>query len=59
MGDSVDAAAWWFLSLERSCQVQLSARAAGRPVLIDHKQAVRTREQPGSDLVAWINHQSL
>ncbi|MEU7643669.1 class II aldolase/adducin family protein [Streptomyces huasconensis] len=58
-GDSVDAAAWWFLSMERSCQVQLSARAAGRPVLIGHKQAVRTREQLGSDLVAWINYQPL
>ncbi|MEU6122946.1 class II aldolase/adducin family protein [Streptomyces sp. NPDC047123] len=59
VGDSVDAAAWWFISLERSCQVQLSARAAGRPVMIGHKQAVQTREQLGSDLVAWINYQSL
>ncbi|MFH8291497.1 class II aldolase/adducin family protein [Streptomyces sp. NPDC018059] len=59
VGDSVDAAAWWFLSMERSCQVQLSARAAGRPVMIGHKQAVQTREQLGSDLVAWINYQSL
>ncbi|MEU6989888.1 class II aldolase/adducin family protein [Streptomyces sp. NPDC046465] len=59
VGDSVDAAAWWFISMERSCQVQLSARAAGRPVMIGHKQAVQTREQLGSDLVAWINYQSL
>ncbi|MFF1694341.1 class II aldolase/adducin family protein [Streptomyces sp. NPDC058257] len=59
VGDSVDSAAWWFLTMERSCQVQLSARAAGRPILIGHKQAVATREQLGSDLVAWINYQSL
>jgi len=59
VGDSVDAAAWWFLSMERSCQVQLAARAAGRPVLIDHRQAMATREQLGGDLVAWINHQPL
>lgn len=59
VGDSVDAAAWWFLTMERSCQVQLSARAAGRPILIGHKKAVATREQLGSDLVAWINYQSL
>ncbi|AKZ57646.1 Decarboxylase NovR [Streptomyces ambofaciens ATCC 23877] len=59
VGDSVDAAAWWFLSLERSCQVQLTARAAGRPVLIGHRQAVATREQLGGDLVAWINYQPL
>ncbi|MFE6634021.1 class II aldolase/adducin family protein [Streptomyces tendae] len=59
VGDSVDAAAWWFLSLERSCQVQLLAEAAGRPVRIDHRQAVATREQLGGDLVAWINYQPL
>lgn len=59
VGDSVDAAAWWFLSLERSCQVQLLAKGAGRPVLIDHRQAVATREQLGGDLVAWINYQPL
>ena len=35
------------------------ARAAGRPVLIGHKQAVETREQLGGDLVAWINYQPL
>lgn len=57
VGDSVDAAAWWFLTLERSCQVQLAARAAGKPVLIEHRDAVTTREQLGSDLVAWINFQ--
>jgi ribulose-5-phosphate 4-epimerase/fuculose-1-phosphate aldolase len=57
VGDSVDAAAWWFLSLERSSQVQLLARAAGRPVLIEHRAAVATREQLGGDLVAWINYQ--
>ncbi|WP_328905378.1 class II aldolase/adducin family protein [Streptomyces sp. NBC_00234] len=59
VGDSVDAAAWWFLTMERSCQVQLAARAAGKPVLIEHRDAVATREQLGSDLVAWINYQPL
>lgn len=59
VGDSVDSAAWWFLSMERSCQVQLAARAAGRPILIDHRQAMASREQLGGDLVAWINHQPL
>ncbi|MFM9369401.1 class II aldolase/adducin family protein [Streptomyces sp. Da 82-17] len=59
VGDSVDAAAWWFISMERSCQVQLEARAAGRPVLIGHKDAVALREQLGTDLVAWINYQPL
>ena len=45
--------------MERSCQVQLTAKAAGRPLLIDHRLAVATREQLGGDLVAWINYQPL
>lgn len=59
VGDSVDAAAWWFIAMERSCEVQLAAKAAGKPVLVDHADATRTREQLGSDLVAWINYQPL
>ena len=59
VGDSVDAAAWWFITMERSCQVQLMARAAGKPVLVDHENAVITRDQLGNDLVAWINYQPL
>ncbi|WP_369376939.1 class II aldolase/adducin family protein [Streptomyces sp. cg36] len=59
VGDSVDAAAWWFISMERCSQVQLAARAAGKPVLIDRRDAVLTRDQLGSDLVAWINYQPL
>ncbi|MCX4818817.1 class II aldolase/adducin family protein [Streptomyces sp. NBC_01142] len=59
VGDSVDAAAWWFIAMERCAHVQLTARAAGKPVLIAHKEAVATREQLGSDLVAWITYQPL
>ena len=59
VGDSVDAAAWWFITMERSCQVQLMAKAAGKPVHITHENALLTREQLGNDLVAWINYQPL
>ncbi len=59
VGDSVDAAAWWFVTMERSCQVQLLAKAAGKPVHITHENALVTREQLGNDLVAWINYQPL
>ena len=30
-GESVDEAAWWFIAMERSCQTQLMAEAAGTP----------------------------
>jgi ribulose-5-phosphate 4-epimerase/fuculose-1-phosphate aldolase len=59
VGDSVDAAAWWFITMERSCRIQLTAKAAGKPVPIGHDDALQTREQLGNDLVAWINYQSL
>ncbi|MGW8949919.1 class II aldolase/adducin family protein [Streptomyces sp. NPDC055709] len=59
VGASVDAAAWWFISMERCAQVQLTARAAGKPLHIDHRDALATREQLGSDLVAWINYQPM
>lgn len=62
VGDSVDAAAWWFIAMERSCQAQMAAQAAlggGEPALISHENAVLTREQIGNDLVGWINYQPL
>ena len=35
VGHSVDEAVWWFVTMERTCQAQLLAEAAGTPVLID------------------------
>ncbi|MDJ0383395.1 class II aldolase/adducin family protein [Streptomyces sp. G-G2] len=59
VGSSVDAAVWWFIAAERAAQVQLIARAAGKPVLIDHHNAALTRQQFGTDLAAWVNCQPL
>ncbi|MFD3758862.1 class II aldolase/adducin family protein [Streptomyces sp. NPDC058622] len=59
VGDTVDAAVWWFIAAERAAQVQLIARAAGKPVPIDHHGAVLLRERFGSDLAAWANYQPL
>ncbi len=59
VGDSVDAAAWWFIAAERAAQVQLIARAAGKPVPIDHRSALAARERFGTDLAAWVGYQPL
>jgi ribulose-5-phosphate 4-epimerase/fuculose-1-phosphate aldolase len=59
VGDSVDAAAWWFVTMERSCQAQLLAKAAGQPVQIEPAMAETTHTQIGNDLVGWINFQPL
>src|SRR5829696_47075 len=48
VGHSVDEAAWWFITMERTCQAQLLAEAAGTPVLIDPESAELTAQQVGS-----------
>lgn len=56
---SVDEAAWWFITMERTCQVQLLAEAAGAPVLIDPEQAQKTAGQVGRPMVGWRQFQPL
>src|SRR3989440_3475757 len=48
VGYSVDAAVWTFITMERSCQAQLLAEAAGTPVLIDAHKGRKTYQQGGS-----------
>ncbi len=59
VGHSVDEAAWWFITMERSCQAQLLASAAGTPVHIDPEMARITRGQVGSHLAGWFSFQPL
>ena len=59
VGHSVDEAAWWFITMERSCQAQLLAQAAGEPVLIDPDQATKTAGQVGSHGAGWLSFQPL
>ncbi|MFC8669859.1 class II aldolase/adducin family protein [Streptomyces sp. NPDC057199] len=59
VGDTVDAAAWWFITMERSCQVQLLAKAAGKVVHISEENALHTYREVGDDLIGWMNFQPL
>ncbi|MFE4206334.1 class II aldolase/adducin family protein [Streptomyces goshikiensis] len=59
VGDTVDAAAWWFITMERSCQVQLLAKAAGTVVPISHEHALHTRGELGDDFIGWLNFQPI
>ncbi|MEU9095845.1 class II aldolase/adducin family protein [Streptomyces sp. NPDC048428] len=54
VGQTVPEAAWWFITMERSCQAQLLAMAAGTPQHIDHDSAVLVREQTGTPLSGWF-----
>jgi ribulose-5-phosphate 4-epimerase/fuculose-1-phosphate aldolase len=59
VGQTVDEAVWWFITMERTCQVQLMAEAAGTPVLIDEEQATITAKQVGHPLAGWLSFQPL
>ncbi|HEX5587702.1 MAG TPA: class II aldolase/adducin family protein [Acidimicrobiia bacterium] len=59
VGKSVDEAVWWFVTMERTCQAQLLAEAAGTPVLIDADMARLTRAQVGSDVAGYASFQPL
>jgi ribulose-5-phosphate 4-epimerase/fuculose-1-phosphate aldolase len=59
VGHSVDAAVWSFITMERSCQAQLLAEAAGTPVLIDADMARKTSAQVGSPIACYHAFQPL
>ena len=59
VGHSVDEAAWWFITMERTCQSQLLAEAAGKPVPIREEVAKMTAGQVGSHLAGWFSDQPI
>lgn len=59
VGRSVGEAAWWFITMERSCQAQLLAMAAGTPIEIDHETAQQTYQDVGSEFAGWLSFRPL
>ncbi|MBK5288041.1 MAG: class II aldolase/adducin family protein [Acidimicrobiia bacterium] len=59
VGHSVEEATWWFITMERSCQAQLLAEAAGTPVLIDDEVAAHTARQVGSHAAGLFSFRPL
>jgi ribulose-5-phosphate 4-epimerase/fuculose-1-phosphate aldolase len=64
VGSSVDSAAWWFLTLERTAQSQLLAYSAaagiGRPPRqIGPAEAALTFQQVGSESAGWFQFQPI
>jgi ribulose-5-phosphate 4-epimerase/fuculose-1-phosphate aldolase len=59
VGESVAEAAWWFVTMERSCQAQLLAMAAGTPKLIDRETALITRGQLGIPIAGQFQFRPL
>ena len=59
VGQSVDEAAWWFITMERTCQAQLLAMAAGEPIHIDAEAAQVTHDVVGGAFAGWFSFQPL
>lgn len=59
VGLTVDEALFWFVTMERSCEAELKARAAGEPVLIPDEMARHTYPLVGSHLAGWFSAQPL
>jgi ribulose-5-phosphate 4-epimerase/fuculose-1-phosphate aldolase len=57
---SIDAAAFWFIALERCCQQQLLIDATGiQPVLVKPERARYSREHVGSEYIGWLHFQTI
>jgi ribulose-5-phosphate 4-epimerase/fuculose-1-phosphate aldolase len=59
VGETVDEAVWWFITMDRSCHAQLLAEAVGKPVLITRESALATRELVGTHQAGWFQFQPL
>jgi ribulose-5-phosphate 4-epimerase/fuculose-1-phosphate aldolase len=55
---SIDAAAFWFIALERLCQQQLMIDASGVPPrLVPPDKARYSREHVGNEFIGWLHFQ--
>lgn len=48
VGHSVEEAVWWFISMDRACQAQLLAEAAGTPRVMTDEEATLAHRQFGN-----------
>ncbi len=57
---SIEAAAFWFIALERCCRQQLMVEATGhKPVMVPPDRARYSREHVGSEYIGWLHFQSI
>jgi len=57
VGETVDAAIWWFVALERCCQSQLLAEAAGDPIEVPDELCRSGYELQGNERAGWFQFQ--
>ncbi len=57
---SIEAAACWFIALERCCRQQLLVDATGQtPLLIPPDRSRYSREHVGSEYIGWLHFQTI
>ncbi len=57
---SIEAAAFWFIALERCCRQQLMVEATGsKPVLVSPERSRYSREHVGSEYIGWLHFQAI
>ncbi len=59
VGASIAEAAWWYVAMERSCQAQLLAEAAGEPKILSPQVAKVTHDNVGSSLAGQLSFKPL
>lgn len=57
---SIDEAAWWFIALERACEIQLKAEATGSPLkLISAEKATHSATHLATPFMGWLHFQPI
>ena len=57
---SIEAAAFWFIALERCCQQQLLIEATGQqPKLVTPERAQYSHDHVGSEYIGWLHFQPI
>jgi len=57
---SIEAAAFWFIALERCCRQQLMVEATGtKPALVSPERSRYSREHVGSEYIGWLHFQTI
>lgn len=57
---SIEAAAFWFIALERCCKQQMLVEATGiKPHMVPAESARYSREHVGSEYIGWLHFQPI
>jgi ribulose-5-phosphate 4-epimerase/fuculose-1-phosphate aldolase len=59
VGQTIEETIFWYVTMERTCEVELAARAAGEPIPIDAAMAAETAALIGGHAAGWFCGQPL